>query len=227
MIATEPPPSGSAQPAPTHVASWSCSAWRRPPRTSDELSPYPPPVGATMRHPNGGHSTKARSGLPSSRPDRWRLICDVPRVCSPRLGAAPPPIMNKLYFPLRTSMKRDFELTRKILQQFEDKPDSSVVRTPQVEGFADSVVAYHCRLLHDAGFLRCEPVRSSTSERVIDVWPFELTWNGHEFLDKIRSDTTWNKIKQQAKENGLALSFSIISELAARLASHVISSLPL
>ncbi|WP_265754876.1 DUF2513 domain-containing protein [Avibacterium sp. 21-594] len=37
-----------------------------------------------------------------------------------------------------------------------------------------------------------------------------LTWQGHEFLDKIRSDTAWNKIKQIIKTKGIDLSFEAI-----------------
>ena len=122
------------------------------------------------------------------------------------------------------SMKRDFELIRKILFFFEEKVDSSVVETVQIDGYEDNFVGYHSRLLYDAGFLRCESVRSSTSsDRVIRVLPFELTWDGHEFLDKIRSESRWNKIKEYSKENGLALSFNVVNELAKKLIFNAIS----
>ncbi|HCX83219.1 MAG: hypothetical protein A3E00_13540 [Curvibacter sp. RIFCSPHIGHO2_12_FULL_63_18] len=122
-------------------------------------------------------------------------------------------------------MKRDFDLVRKILLQFEEKESSTIVEKPEVEGYSYEIVSYHCRLLYDAGLLRCEPVVSTTSDRLIKVSPFELTWDGHEFLDKIRSETTWNKIKIQAKEKGLALSFSIVTELAKRLAAQLLNGI--
>jgi uncharacterized protein YabN with tetrapyrrole methylase and pyrophosphatase domain len=122
-------------------------------------------------------------------------------------------------------MKRDFDLVRKILLQFEAKESSTIVEKPEVEGYSYEIVSYHCRLLYDAGFLRCEPVVSTTSDRVIKVFPFELTWDGHEFLDKIRSETTWNKIKALAKEKGLALSFSVVTELAKRLAAQLLNGI--
>lgn len=122
------------------------------------------------------------------------------------------------------SMKRDFDLVRQILLQFEAKADAGIVEKPEVEGYPYELVAYHCRLLYDAGFLRCEPVKSSTSDRVIKALPFELTWEGHEFLDKIRSDTTWSKIKTYAKDKGLALSFSVVTELAKRVVGQLLGS---
>lgn len=122
-------------------------------------------------------------------------------------------------------MKRDFDLVRKILLQFEEKESSTIAEKPEVEGYSYEIVSYHYRLLYDAGFLRCEPVVSTTSDRIIKVFPFELTWDGHEFLDKIRSETTWNKIKIQAKEKGLALSFSVVTELAKRLAAQLLNGI--
>jgi len=120
-------------------------------------------------------------------------------------------------------MKRDFELVRKLLFFFEAKEDPSVIEVPPIEGYPENIIKYHCTLLYDAGFLRCEPVRSSTSERVIKVLPFELTWDGHEFLDNIRSEGAWQEIKKFSKEKGLALSFNIVNELAKKLIINVIS----
>lgn len=120
-------------------------------------------------------------------------------------------------------MKRDFDLIRKLLFFFEKKEDSGVIEKPEVDGYSEQEISYHCRLLHDAGFLRCEPIKSSTSDRVIGVLPFELTWAGHEFLDQIRADSTWNHIKSYSKEKGVALSFNIVSELAKKLLLSVIA----
>ncbi len=122
-------------------------------------------------------------------------------------------------------MKRNFDLIRKLLFFFEDRDQCDFIETPTVDGFLPEVVSYHLRLLHDAGFLRCEPIKSSTSDRVIRVLPFELTWEGHEFLDKVRSEGTWSKIKAYSKDKGLALSFAIVSELAKRLTINAIDSI--
>ncbi len=114
-------------------------------------------------------------------------------------------------------MNRDFELIRSLLFLFESKSDSTMLEHPEMDGFTDSQIAYHFRLLNDAGLLRCEPITSSTSNRVIRVLPFELTWEGHEFLDKIRADTTWNKIKNYSKDKGVTLSFSVVTALAKKM----------
>ncbi|RIK62872.1 MAG: hypothetical protein DCC65_16860 [Planctomycetota bacterium] len=82
--------------------------------------------------------------------------------------------------------------------------DSKHVDVPPIPGFEEDVIKYHLVLLHDAGYLRCEPVRSSTSDRVIYVRPFDLTWQGHEFLDKIRNPRIWDEVIASIKEQGFA-----------------------
>ncbi|MCK4752923.1 MAG: DUF2513 domain-containing protein, partial [Planctomycetes bacterium] len=88
-------------------------------------------------------------------------------------------------------MKRDFDLVRKLLIYFDEKPGPEHVEVPPIEGYDELSIKYHTVLLHDAEFLRCEPVTSSSSNRVIYVIPFDLTWKGHEFLAKIRDDGIW------------------------------------
>jgi len=112
-------------------------------------------------------------------------------------------------------MKRDLELIRKLLFFFDVKVGSEHVDAPSVEGYDIAAIKYHLILLHDAGYLRCEPVRSSTSERVIYVLPFDLTWDGHEFLDKVRNPHIWEEVMDDVKKRGFAsASVEIIKRLA-------------
>lgn len=93
-------------------------------------------------------------------------------------------------------MKRDFELIRKLLLFFQKNSVGAMIQKPDVgQEYSESEVQYHCRLMFEAGLLNCEPERSSTSDRVIRVFPFDLTWEGHEFLAKINADGVWEKLK--------------------------------
>lgn len=81
-------------------------------------------------------------------------------------------------------MKRDFNLVRKLLLFFEKKADAKPVKAPAIEGYSELEIQYHLVLMHEAGLLHCETVTSeSTPDRVIYVIPFDLSWQGHEFLD--------------------------------------------
>jgi len=121
-------------------------------------------------------------------------------------------------------MKRDFELIRKLLLFFEDKQSPEHVEVPPIDGYDKSTIKYHLVLLHDAGLLRCEPIKSSTSDRVIYVIPFDLTWDGHEFLDKVRNETVWRKILEVIASKGGSVAFSVVNELATRYAMELVKN---
>jgi hypothetical protein len=112
-------------------------------------------------------------------------------------------------------MKRDLDLIRKLLIFFDDKVGPEHVEVPPIDGYDELTIKYHLVLLHDAELLRCEPVVSSSSDRVIYVLPFELTWAGHDFLDNIRTPQIWKDVMAQLSENGLSsASIDIVNGLA-------------
>ena len=115
-------------------------------------------------------------------------------------------------------MKRDFDLVRKLLLFFEEKADMAPVLwtdPPQIKGYSKEEVKYHLILLYQGGLVDGEPMRSTTSDRIIDMGAvFSLTWEGHEFLEKIRSDKVWEKVKQKAASAGRGLTFQALSTVA-------------
>jgi len=119
-------------------------------------------------------------------------------------------------------MKRDLELIRKLLIFFEEKESPQSVEVPPINGYDELSIKYHLVLLHDAGLLRCEPVKSSTSERVIYVLPFDLTWEGHEFLAKVKNEGVWRKIRTVVAAKGGSLAFSVVNQLATRFALEMV-----
>ena len=123
-------------------------------------------------------------------------------------------------------MTRDFDLIRKLLVFFDEKAGPEHVAMPNVgDEDSDSKVMYHLLLMYQGGLLDCEPQKSSTSDRVISVIPFNLTWEGHEFLAKIRSEGTWQKVKDLALSKGGSLSFAVLNQVATKLALSVVSEL--
>lgn len=119
-------------------------------------------------------------------------------------------------------MRRDFDLIRKLLIFFDDKAGPEAVEVPPVQDYDQITIRYHLVLLYQAGFLQCERIKSKTSDRVIQVLPFDLTWDGHEFLEKIRNEATWRKILFIIKDRGGALAFSVINQLATSMAVDTI-----
>lgn len=111
-------------------------------------------------------------------------------------------------------MKRDFTLILKILEYFEERQEVSVVSKLHIKGYENSVVAYHVRRMYEAGLLDAEAITSSTTEdRLINVLPFGLTWEGHEFLDSIRQKGVLNKLKERFGNAITEVPFSVIKGL--------------
>ena len=59
----------------------------------------------------------------------------------------------------------------------------------------------------------------SSSIGQFDFYVTGLTWQGHEFLDKIRNDTLWQKVKATVQSKSLDLSFDVIKTVATNLIS--------
>lgn len=116
-------------------------------------------------------------------------------------------------------MKRDLDLVRKILIYFEEKENDQMERDVELEGYESSLISYHLLIMDEAGLLRCERSYSkATPDRVIKVYPFSLTWKGHEFLSAAKNEGLWNRAKSiLLKQTGI-LSFELLKELLVSLA---------
>ena len=123
-------------------------------------------------------------------------------------------------------MKRDMDLVRSLLLYLEQKPgpEHTAAATIQIEGREELEIQYHLNLLYQAGMINGEAVRSSTSDRIIYVLPFELTWTGHEFLESVRDPEIWRNAKATASTAGTAgadFLWGIAKELVKRaIRSH-------
>lgn len=109
-------------------------------------------------------------------------------------------------------MKRDMELIRKILIYFEDKPDDKLVENLEIEGYDLTIIQHHLVMIFEAGFIAAEPERTNTG-RVFKVYPFRLTWEGHEFLAAARNDSIWMKTKKTILSKISDIPFSLLKEL--------------
>jgi predicted transcriptional regulator len=74
---------------------------------------------------------------------------------------------------------------------------------------------YHIKILAEADLIDATDASSSDQYYYI---PNALTWNGHEFLDAIRNDTVWNKLKQTIQEKGGSIPFTVMQDLSLSLA---------
>ena len=117
-------------------------------------------------------------------------------------------------------MKRDMDLCRKILFAIEDQYEDSDIINLQVEGYRTAQVVYHCKLLEDAGLI--ENYYDSYGDDELEFFCVgALTWEGHEYLDKIRSDTVWNQTKEVITKKGLPMVLDTIKQVATAVISSM------
>lgn len=120
-------------------------------------------------------------------------------------------------------MQRDMELIRKILFKIEETVDNVTKYNLEIEGYAMKEVAYHCSVLHEGGYIHTCNVQYADNE----VYSFSvgrLTWEGHDFLDKIREDTIWNKTKSVIRKKGLPFVFEIVKNVSTEVITEIINS---
>lgn len=110
-------------------------------------------------------------------------------------------------------MKRDWDLIRKILIELEKSDDMRKV-LQDVEGYEREKVGHHIFLLKEAGLVDANCTRL---HGMMISHATSLTWGGHEFLGKIRSETLWKKVGKLLQEKGLDLSFETIKVAATKL----------
>jgi Hypothetical protein (DUF2513) len=90
-------------------------------------------------------------------------------------------------------MRRDWDLTRKILLKIEsDGPSHGLWQLEESDFPEDDfeLVHGHFRVLYDGGFLLVNDFNFTQI--------YGLSWFGHEFLDTIRDDEIWKNTKKTA-----------------------------
>lgn len=84
-------------------------------------------------------------------------------------------------------MRRDNDLVRRLMLDFENSDDTLLVQLPELTPSQEGEkIYYHLQLLADAGFLE---------EQGRGGGVFRMTNAGHDFCAAIRDDTIWGKTK--------------------------------
>lgn len=105
------------------------------------------------------------------------------------------------------------ELVRLVLLAIEDEYRSTALFNLRVDGYDMETVAYHCKMLDEAGFVSGYNAQyASDGLHAFSVGP--LTWEGNEFLDRIRDDSIWEKTKSAIRNNGLPLVLETVKTMA-------------
>ena len=92
------------------------------------------------------------------------------------------------------------ELVRKILFELEKRDDDSVEFV--MPGVDNAKLRYHLRIMEQAGLV--DTNIQAAGDNMFWIYA-SLSWNGHVFLDSLKSDNVWDKTKEFLKEKGLEL----------------------
>ena len=110
-------------------------------------------------------------------------------------------------------MKRDMDLIRLILLKIEEQHQSTAIFNLSIDGYEKETVAYHCKLLHEAGLIS-NYKGFYASGQLQEFSVSGLTWDGYDYLDKVRDDSVWKKTKNAITQKGLPLIFDTIKTIA-------------
>lgn len=109
-------------------------------------------------------------------------------------------------------MRFDPDLARKILIDLEDAPPVTSPGEIVLEGHSRDEISYHIKTLHQDNLIEAVDVSGFGSFH----WKVKsLTSEGHRFLDAIKNDTLWSKIKALAKTEGIQFTIAAMKGIVA------------
>jgi len=119
-------------------------------------------------------------------------------------------------------MIRDWDIIRDILSQLEDKPaEKHSLCLDDFNKEKQPLTSYNIELLIEAGLV-CGSMSKTIGGTISDFIALRLTWEGHEFLDTIRSDSVWNKTKASFMKQGLSMTVELIKSVATSIATELL-----
>jgi hypothetical protein len=105
-------------------------------------------------------------------------------------------------------MKRDMNLIRLLLLRSE----GDQVAKEKCDKFPNEERAFHVQLMIDAGLVD-GVVDINVNGKIVSAVVWRLTWDGYEFLESIRDESIWNKVKSKVIKPGASWTFTILKEL--------------
>lgn len=118
-------------------------------------------------------------------------------------------------------MKRNWDTIRELLIKVEECTlPTEMIRLSDFPKERAAEISYHMSLLIEAGLVNGQTVQTIGPE-VKDFFAQRLTWQGHEFLDTIRSNTVWERTKKTFIEKGLEMSFDLVKTVAKEAATAI------
>lgn len=121
-------------------------------------------------------------------------------------------------------MKLDYDFIKKILLEMEDNEDFQIsshklMKKLEISHDLERKFMGHIKLLGDRNFIESDSKNHSfgfkikMSQYLINNVNYRITAQGHEFLDMLKNDTVFNKIKNFALPNAFDIGKQILISL--------------
>lgn len=120
-------------------------------------------------------------------------------------------------------MKRDLDLVRLILLKIEEEYRSTAIHGLRIDGYDMETVAYHCKIMHEKGLIS-DYKGFYASNELQDFGVGSLTWEGQDYLEKVRDNSRWGKIKGILKDKALPATIEVVKMLADGIISAATSA---
>lgn len=113
-------------------------------------------------------------------------------------------------------MKRDMDLIRNILFYVEDHYKAGQMNISiDIDGVDENTIYEHCKLVYQSGLLQSFVDLSTDIGASCMVG--NLTSEGYDYLDKIRSDSMWHRVCDILRKKALPFTIDIIKTVATDL----------
>lgn len=133
-------------------------------------------------------------------------------------------------------MQRDMDLVRRILMTCADATGPVPASTFTDDEHPLKLVVYHFQIMQEAGLVQLVSydfpdianLASLVGPTAYKIVPkpstdiIALTWDGQDFLDLVRSDTLWGKVKQRISTTVGSATFDVVKTVAAKIAATMI-----
>lgn len=117
-------------------------------------------------------------------------------------------------------MRRDMDLVRRILMELGDSERPLAASVFAGGGVTEELAAYHIEIMRQAGLVTATVTRDLSGR--VDATAEALTWDGQEFLDAVRSDGIWSKVKARVAKTVGGATLDTVKALAVRYGTEML-----
>lgn len=120
-------------------------------------------------------------------------------------------------------MKRDMDLVRTILLALADSDEPLWSTDLVTDEYSRDVIGYHFLILDEAGLIMAN-VKAAGDDPYYIAVASRLTWEGNDFLDAVRDESIWKRVRSTIGKITGGASFEVFKTVASSLALDAIKS---